>query len=320
MTRRNLITMARSAMGCEVSVIFPAAGPSASPAGYAALDEIDRLEAKLSVYRSDSAISCLNRAASIHPAPVDGEVLTLLDRAARIFSATAGAFDCSIGALIRAWGFYQGPRRVPEPEELEAARAASGMAHVVLDSSARTVHFKRPGIEINLGAIGKGFAVDRALDCMRRHHGTTHALVQAGQSSFAALGTPPGEPEGWLVAIADPFRQGREIALVRLKDRAMGTSGAEHQFFVHEGRRYGHVLDPRTGWPAAQLASATVFAPTAAEADAFSTAFYVAGADLAREFCARNPQFAALLVTRPRPGQPAQVLAFNLNTKELKVA
>ena len=320
MNRRSLISIARNAMACEFSVLFPNGEPRGCPAGYAALDEIDRVEEKLSVYREDSDVSRLNGSAGNGPAAVDEELFRLIELAARLHTGTGGAFDCAMGALIRAWGFYQGPRRVPPAGELEPARARSGMQHLCLDGAARTVAFSRPGVELNFGAIGKGYALDRAREIIAGQFGGRSALLQGGQSSFVALGAPPGEPDGWPVAVADPFQQGRTVATLRLRDRALGTSGAAHQFFMDRGRRYGHVLDPRTGWPADRLASATVLAPSAAEADALSTAFFVAGVEAARDYCRRHPQIAALLVTRPEAAQPPRIRMFNLNRKEWKAA
>jgi thiamine biosynthesis lipoprotein len=281
-------------MACEFSLLFPGQCRAAVPAGCAALDEIERLEAKLSVYRTESVISSLNRGAYEAPVPVDAEVFELLLTAERIHRATRGAFDVATGALTKAWGFYRGPRRVPGVAELQAARDRSGLRHVELDPQRRTVRFHRPGLELNLGAIGKGFALDRAL---ARIHARC-ALLEAGQSSLRAAGAPPEEPRGWRVAIGDPGAPQRTIAVVWLKDRALGTSAATHQWFAHNGNRYGHILDPRSGWPADRLASASALAPSAAEADAVSTAFFVLGLEAAQRYCREHPGIAAVLVTR----------------------
>lgn len=300
-------------MACEFSVTFPAAEPNAVAAGCAALDEIERIEEKLSVYRADSQIARLNREGH---SQVDREVIEVLSLATRIARETYGAFDAASGALVRAWGFYSGPKRVPSRDEWRFAMDCCGMRHVAVDASAGMVRLLRPGVEINLGAIGKGFAIDSAAKLLRRR-GVRAALIQGGGSSVYAIGSPPGEP-AWQVAVGDPFRTGRRLTTLALKDRALGTSGAAHQFFEAGGRRYGHVLDPRTGWPAAALAAATVLAPTAAEADALSTAFFVSGVEGARGYCGRYGDVSAVLVTLPCKGRPLRIVSFERKEEELK--
>jgi FAD:protein FMN transferase len=316
---RNLVTVARRAMACEFSVTFSATERNGVAAGCAALDEVERMEEKLSVYRRDSDVSRINREASDAPVRVGSELLEVLGSAVQIGSATDGAFDAAAGALVRAWGFYQGPKRVPSREEWRWAMERTGMQHVALNCKTGTVRILRPGVEINLGAIGKGYAIDAAVKRLRSGFGVRSALIEGGGSSVYAAGSPPGEP-GWTVAIGDPFRKGARLSTVVLRDRALGTSGAAFQYFEQGGRRYGHVLDPRTGWPACRCASATVLAPTAAEADALSTAFFVLGVDGAGEYCSRRRDVAAVIVTMPREGTPPRIVSFNLSEKELKVA
>lgn len=318
---RKQLCVSRRAMACDFSVFLPAGQPRLVEAGCAALDEVERLETKLTVYRPDSDISRVNQHACESAVRVDHEVFELLQTARRLSEATGGAFDAAAGTLTKAWGFFSGERRVPGDEELKAALESSGSTHVELDAGQSSVRFRRPGIEINLGAIGKGYAIDRALRVIRSQYGIRSALVQGGQSSLRALGAPPGEPDGWKIAIGDPYNPKRPpIATVPLKNRAMGTSGTAFQYFVVNGRRYGHVLDPRTGWPAEELASATVLAPTAAEADALSTAFFVAGAECARRYCREHRGVSAILVTRPESGRPEVIAAgFQPGEVEFKV-
>jgi thiamine biosynthesis lipoprotein len=210
-----------------------------------------------------------------------------------------------------------GPRRVPGDAELAEALAASGVRYVRLDPGARAVSFLRRRTEINPGAFGKGFAIDRALAAVESRWGRRPMLMQGGRSSIRAAGSPPGEPHGWPVAIGDPFRRGVTLATVHLRDRALGTSAADRQFFSAGGRRYGHILDPRTGRPADCVASATALAPTAAEADALSTAFFVLGVDGTREYCRRHREVAAVIVSKPEPGCAARVVAFGLKPEEV---
>ena len=291
-------------MATTFEVLLPAGLPEAVAAAEAALDEIDRLEAQLTVYRDDSEVSGLNQFAGAHPVRVEEGLYGLLELAAKLHAETEGAFDISAGALIKAWGFFRGPRRVPSEEERAEALGRVGMGHVVLDREGRSVSFLRPGLEINLGAIGKGYALDRAARLLRREWNLSCALLHGGHSSVYAIGNAPGENRGWAVGIAHPWDAERRLAVVRLRDRALGTSAATFQYLEYNGRKLGHLLDPRSGWPADALASASVLAPTAAEADALATAFFILGVDKARAYCATHPGIGAVLLPQ---GQAAPV-------------
>ena len=165
-----------------------------------------------------------------------------------------------------------------------------GLDAVLLDQNSLTVRFTRTGVELNLGAIGKGFALDRAGADLRAA-GMTHALLSAGRSSLLAVG---GRDGGWWIDVISPNTD-RPLAEVRLHDAALGTSGAGQQFVDVEGVRYGHIIDPRSGWPAAGILSSTVIADGAATADALSTAFFIGGAALAREYCASHSDVMAII-------------------------
>ncbi len=276
-------------------MLFPGRTGNAVDAGCAALDEVDRLEDLLSVYRADSELTRLNRS-DLPERRTVREVYAILRLCAGLWAQTDGGFDAATATLVRIWGFFRGPRRVPSTEEIQRALSASGSRHVYFPQTELTVGFHRPDVEFNLGAIGKGYAIDGAIRLMWNGFGIRSCLMQAGQSSLFGLGTPPGEPRGWGVDIGDPYGSGRAVARVWLRNRAMGTSGAANQYFEVDGRRYGHILDPRTGWPAEKLASATAIARRAAEADALSTAFYVNGTEWVRGFCAAHRDIGAVLV------------------------
>ncbi len=290
-------------MACEFSVYVPPLTPGGLDAAQAGLDEIEAMEALLTVYNAASPMSYVNQHAGRGPVRVDARMFSLLERSAEITRKTEGAFDVSAGALVRAWGFLHGPKRVPNPTELQAALACTGMAHVELDKQESTVRYHRPGLEINLGSIGKGYAIDRAVRRMRDEFGVTCVLMQGGLSSVYAAGSPihgrdAGATDGWLVGIQDPYDAARRVGTVRLRDRALGTSGSAQQYFEAAGRRYGHVLDPRTGMPADDLASASVIARDAAEADALATALFVMGLDKAADFCDHHRDVGAVLVLK----------------------
>jgi thiamine biosynthesis lipoprotein len=292
----NLLRFSRRAMATTFEVMVPFGTPDALRVAEEALDEIDRLEAQLSVYRESSEVSRLNRAASYSAIPVEEGLFGLLERSAQLCPATEGAFDVSAGALIKAWGFYKPPPRLPSQQERLAALERTGMGHVVLDPERRTVRFLKPGLEINLGSIGKGYALDRAAAILRRRDNFSSALLHGGHSSVYAIATEPGDERGWLVGLSHPWETDRRVATVRLRDRALGTSAATFRHLEYNGRKLGHTLDPRSGWPATGMAQASAIATTAAEADALATAFYVLGIEKTRSYCESHPEVGAILL------------------------
>lgn len=332
-------TVTRRAMACDFTVhLHPLTQDPLTVAG-AALREIEQLEDVMTVYRPTSEMSRVNAEAFDRPVPVGEALFGVLRRAAEIHGQTERAFDIATGRMIKAWGFFAGPRRVPEPDEHAAAMAACGMQHVHLDETQRTVRYTARGLEINLGSIGKGYAIDEAMRRIRQEFGVECCLITGGSSSMSGVGSLWGGDNGWLIAIEDPEAPDRTLATVRVRNRAVGTSSAADQHFEANGKRYGHLLDPRTGRPADVLAGVTVLAPDAATADALATAFFVMGLDKTAEFCQNHPDIAAILVRRNgdtaagvastagRPGSPhpgaqpgrSRVVTFNLPPHEVTV-
>jgi thiamine biosynthesis lipoprotein len=285
------IRVHRRAMACRFEVTLAAADGAFVPAAISALDEVDRLEGDLSVFIPTSAISEVNGHAACGPVAIPSDLAELLTDCQRVHRDTDGAFDLTTTPLSRCWGFLRREARVPPHEAIEDARRQVGFGAVHVSSDPPSVTFSRPGMELNLGAVGKGYALDRARSVLRAS-GVQHALLSAGGSSIVALG---GRGDGWVVDVVSPLRPGRPIATLLLRNAALGTSGAGEQFVVENGRRYGHVIDPRTGWPAEGTFSATVVASDAARADALSTAFLVGGLDLARRYCDEHPDVLALI-------------------------
>ncbi|MFM8734379.1 MAG: FAD:protein FMN transferase [Pirellulales bacterium] len=276
----HTLVVGREAMACRFEVAFNAGEVAGDTGlGMAVLDLVDEIEERISIYRETSELARINAAASTGWVGVSADVLGLLLLARDLHRRTAGAFDMAAGALVRAWGFLRRQGRTPAPEDLAAARASSGMHAVEIDEAGRRVRFLQPGVELNPGAIGKGWAVDRGCDLLSAA-GVHSMLVHGGQSSVRAAGTQgPDVPGrcGWRVGLRHPLRPAQRLATITLRDRALGTSGSGTQFFVDRGRRLGHILDPRSGLPAEGVISATVLAGTAAEADALATALYVLG-------------------------------------------
>lgn len=307
-----LLRISRRAMACEFEVLLSAGRfRDGTSAAILALDLVETLEDQLTVYRDTSEVARLNAGAYDRPQVVTVNLFELLTCARDLWQATGGAFDVTAGPLVKAWGFFQRQGAVPSAEDLQAALARVGSRHLLLESPTREVHFALPGMEINLGAIGKGYALDRATELLKAHQ-IDAFLLHGGQSSVLACGSQSlgASKLGWPVGVRDPLRPQRRLAIITLVDAALGTSGSGVQFVRHDGRRLGHVLDPRTGWPAEGVLSATVMAPSAATADALATAFYCRGPDFAAEYCAAHPGVAALLVV------PAQ----NRDGVEIRVA
>ena len=320
-------------MGCTFEVLLPATLPGVHQASEAALDEVDRLDRLLSIYRTDSEVSRLNRAAGIGPVPVSPDLRDLIQLSRKTSSDTDGAFDPVTGALVKTWGFHRKQPVLPSPGAIEDALHRSGMALLNLFPDGTKAGIRRNGAELNFGAIGKGYALDRA--CCRlsslfrdsprgqgvdsglrgndekekrsftRDGEIPSVLLHGGSSSVLALGRAPGRCEGWKIGLLDPWDESRRIALLSLSNQALGTSGGCHRFFELEGKRYAHILNPRTGYPAEGLRSVTVCAPTAAEADALATAFFILGPEPARRYAEEHPGVAAILFPEsPAPAPP----------------
>jgi thiamine biosynthesis lipoprotein len=318
----HTLVVGREAMACRFEVVFNVGEvPDATELGVAALDLVDEIEATISIYREESEISRLNAGAAAGWQPVSDELHGLLALARELHDRTGGGFDIAAGALVRAWGFLRRQGRTPTDDELASALAASGMRHVELDAAGRRMRFTRPGVEINPGAIGKGWAVDRASDALAAA-GVPSMLVHGGQSSVRARGIHgpalPGR-RGWPVGLRHPLFPGRRLATITLDDRALGTSGSATQFFVDRGRRLGHILDPRTGRPAEGVLSATVIAPTAAVADALSTAAYVLGVAGLETIAPPGGDVAAILVLPGRSPASVRVVMANVAAETVAI-
>jgi thiamine biosynthesis lipoprotein len=299
-TASHWIRVHRRAMACRFEVTLPGDRAAEIAAAREALLEADRLEALLSVFREASEISRINHAPAGHPVPVSEDLFDLLALCRDLSTATEGAFDITTTPLSRCWGFLQREGRLPPDDEIAAARSLVGPDRVHLDSIGRTVALDRPGAALNLGAIGKGYAV-QAVGMALWRRGVRNALVSAGGSSVIALGGPDS---GWTVEVTASGPTRRLIARLRLRNAALGTSGAGEQFIEVDGRRYGHVIDPRTGHPSSGILSASVVTADAASADALATAFFVGGLELARRYCDAHPGTLAILAPDDRPGRP----------------
>lgn len=255
--------------------------------------EIARVERLLSVYRSQSDLTRVNEYQKQGTLSIDPELFAVLTRAMAYAEKSDGAFDPTASPLIRLWGFGPGEERTvpPEKDEIDFLLDRVGFRNVRLASGKITL--LKAAIQINLGGIGKGYAIDRAVEKLREE-GITRAMISCG-STIYALGSPPGE-EGWKIDLQHPRREEERIGTVTLRDQALSTSGDYEKYFVFEGRRFSHLIDPRTGHPAEGTACVSVMAPSAMEADALSTAAFVLGKFEGRLFLERFPGVEGLIV------------------------
>ena len=263
----------------------------------------------MTVFRETSEVSYINRNAAYRSIRVEESLWELLGRCRDLHRESDGVFDITSAPLSRCWGFMRRQGRVPEPNEIDKALSVVGFNKLRFDDQGRTIRFQLPGVEMNFGSIGKGYALDRMARAIRGRVET--ALLSAGSSSLLAIGSGDLREGGWKVGIRHPSHKDRRIAVLRLRDCAMSTSGSEEQFFEYQGERYGHIIDPRTGQPAGGVASATVIAASAELTDALATAFYVGGVDLAERFCASNTGVMAIILVNGAT-QPA-ILGGNEN-------
>ncbi len=257
-----------------------------------------RLEQQLSVHNPTSEVSWLNQMAAERPIAVEAGLFDLLVSAKTLWRETGGAFDPTIGPLAKCWGFYARKGRVPSAEEIAAARSRVGFGHVALEPERRRVRFLRPGMELNLGGVGKGYVVDRVVEYLRGR-GVVNALVQTGGSTVFGMGAPPISADGWRAGVRPGGEDMERLGYVSLSETAYSTSGDYEQRFEAEGVRYGHILDPRTGWPARRAQAACALSRTAARADALSTAFAVLSEAEVRAYAVGHGDGAALVSENP---------------------
>ena len=264
-----------------------------------ALDEVDRVDRLMSHYRDDSPLSRVNREAAREPVGVDRELFDFIALALGYGRESDGAFDITVGPLMKAWGFFRGDGRVPTEGELARARSVTGMSHLTLNARDRTIRFDRDGVTIDLGGIAKGYAVDRVVDMLRRDR-IAAALVSACGSTIYALGKPPDAPF-WTVEIQDPLDEGKIAFPVALRDRAVSVSGASEKYFEQNGVRYSHIMDPRTGRPVSGVLSVVVQAPTGTAGDAIDNVLFVEGVERSRAFLSKHSAVDATFLVPAGP-------------------
>ncbi len=257
---------------------------------------IDQLETQLTVFRDDSEISRINRKAFGEAIEVEEQLIELLCLSLELSRTTGGAFDMTSAPLSRCWGFWDGVARQPTSFQIDQAKSQVDWQAVVIDRQRHSLTFKQP-CELDLGAIGKGYALDRVAVELQ-DSSITNGLIHAGHSTVLAWREQRrGRRAQWPVGLRHPLEQERDFGCFRLSQGALSTSGQGERSFRYQGKSYGHVIDPRSGYPAATHLSATVVTDGAARADALSTAFLVMEIDEIKAYCARFADVTAVVTT-----------------------
>ena len=303
--RDNLLThVSRRAMATDFVAILPSEDATQIEVAVDALNALDAIESALTIYQPDSEITQINRRAFLQPVGVSWSTFRLIERAVSWSEKTEGAFDISAGPLVEAWGFNKRQGHKPTREQIEQTLQQVGFQHIELDAAKQTVRFTKQGMSLNLGAIGKGHALDQIASKLRERE-VNDFLLHGGNSSVIACGDQePGTGKGWAVGISHPTKPKRRLAGVWLHNAALATSGSGKQFFHHRGQRYGHVIDPRTGYPSGDLQSLTAITTTATDADACATALFVAGSNQI-DLWSREPWMPPTVMLRATSRQDA---------------
>lgn len=257
-----------------------------------ALDEVELAERRLSRFLPESEVSELNAVASLRPVKVSPGMFDILKVCASVWQASGGLFDVTVGPLVDVWNSCRKAGIIPSEDEVRQALQVVGFHKISADEPGRRVHFTVPGMRLDLGAVGKGYALNLAARTLR-DCGVSGGLIHGGTSTVVALDAPGPEP-GWKIMIAGPEDHPGTIAVVCLRNQALSVSAVHGRSFRHKGRRLGHVIDPRTGWPVSGALVAAVMAPDALIADALSTALLAMGPEGREKLHSEFPDTAFL--------------------------
>ncbi|MFA4991284.1 MAG: FAD:protein FMN transferase [Candidatus Omnitrophota bacterium] len=254
----------------------------------AAFAEMERIEKVFSKFDENSEVSKINKSAGKTGVRTTHEALELIQRAVYYSRLSDGAFDITIAPLMEAWGFVNKSNSIPDRRTLVRALQAVGYKNISVDYNHASIRFLNPGTRIDLGGMAKGYAVDRARETLISR-GVKSGLVNLGGNMF-------GFGKSWDIGVRDPRDSVKIIYKFNLKDKALSTSGDYNRFFMMDGKRYSHIIDPKTGRPSQGLISVTIMADSAEEADAFSTAVFVMGEEKGLELISRFKDMEALIV------------------------
>lgn len=258
-----------------------------------AIKEINRIEKVISSWDPESETSKINQNAGIKPVKVSPELFSLIERAKGISRLTDGAFDISYASMDKIWKFDGSMTKMPSEEEIAASVSKVGYQNIILDKENSTVFLKLPGMKIGFGAIGKGYAADKAKALLMKN-GIPAGIINAS-GDMNTWGKQPGGKD-WEVAITNPMNKNKAFALLPLKQGAVVTSGDYEKFVTFNGKRYAHIINPKTGYPSTGIISATVFAPKAELADALATSVFVMGKDVGINRIDQLPQVECIVI------------------------
>lgn len=258
-----------------------------------AINEIKRIENIISSWKPDSQTSLINRNAGIRPVKVSKELFDLIKRSLIISRLTGGAFDISYASMDRIWKFDGSMKKFPSPEAVKKSVAKVGYRNIILNEKDTTVFLKLKGMKIGFGAIGKGYSADKAKQLLMAH-GVKAGIINASGD----MNTWGKQPDGrdWMVAVTNPFNKNKAFALLPLKQGAVVTSGNYEKYVIFNGKRYTHIINPKTGYPATGIVSVTIFAPKAELADAMATAVFVMGKDKGLKLINKLPGLECIII------------------------
>ena len=246
-----------------------------------AIDEITRIERLISSWDPNSQTSVINENAGVHPVKVDPELFQLIERALKVSKLTQGAFDISYASMDRIWKFDGSVTEMPPKAKIKESVSKVGYQNIVLDRDEQTVFLKNEGMKIGFGAIGKGYAADKAKQLLIKH-GVKAGIINAS-GDLNAWGCRPNGKD-WMVAIVNPLNKDKVFSWLPVRDQAVVTSGNYEKYIILDGQRYTHIIDPRTGYPSKGILSATIFTKNAELADALATSIFVMGVETGLDF------------------------------------
>ena len=258
-----------------------------------AINEISRIEKLISSWDSNSQTSEVIRNAGIKPVKVDKELFELINRSMAISRLTDGAFDITYASMDKIWKFDGSMKEMPSDSEIKASVSKVGFRNIILDKKKQTVFLKLKGMKIGFGAIGKGYAADKA-KALLMSKGVVAGVINASGD----MNTWGKQPDGddWKVAITNPLNKNNAFALLPITDGAVVTSGNYERYVTFNGKRYSHIIDPKTGYPSSGIVSATVFAPKAELADALATSVFVMGIDVGLNRINQLPNVECIII------------------------
>nr|WP_315146560.1 FAD:protein FMN transferase [uncultured Flavobacterium sp.] len=242
-----------------------------------AVAEVKRIENLISDWIPTTQISQVSKNSGIQPVKVDKEVYDLVERAIKVSQLTSGAFDISYASMDKIWKFDGSMKAMPTPEAIKQSVARIGYQKIVLDAKAQTIYLKEKGMKLGLGGIGQGYIADKIKDLLLSK-GCTSGIVNVSGDINAWGYQTTGKP--WTVAIVNPMNKSKVFATFPLENSSVETSGSYEKFVVFDGKRYSHIIDPRTGYPAQGVVSVSVFAKQTEIADALATGIFVLGVDV----------------------------------------